>query len=427
MKDETLLFLLAHPRTDPVRLREYENQPAEWRWLVSTAAANRLDSLVFTALDRLGWLDRLPPLPRMELKERHRRTMIKTRAYLDLAGEIGREFERRGVNFVVLRGLDPGISLYGTPYLRPFQDLDLLVAGNDVSAARDALSRMGFVSPPGLLPESYFLHHHLHLQLGNKARGATVELHWALDHPYTLYLVDYPGILSRRREASFSGVRIPVPSPADRVLMLCLHLFKHCPFLPALAREDDFPGLLLRGNWALWLLDIHLAATDRDPEPDWEDVRKLADAWNLRREAAACLEAAGRIYGGHGLPLPFPRQRGGESGMNFAERFAARAQISSLRPGAGSGARCAFLFRLRPDTVFRPLRALDAIKYLFPPPGYVRQKYRASGARLFAAYARHQITALRSLLANAAACAYRPKQRRAAPPPGHPLPPSGGE
>lgn len=53
MNDGTLLFLLAPPRTDPARLRERENQPAEWSWLVSTAAADRLDSLVFHARDRL--------------------------------------------------------------------------------------------------------------------------------------------------------------------------------------------------------------------------------------------------------------------------------------------------------------------------------------------------------------------------------------
>ena len=370
----------------------------DWNYLFQTARANRLDGIIYDSLDRNGLFESLPEKARKNFEESYRQTVINTRIYLETAARIYRTFSDRRIELIILRGPALGLTLYSRPYLRPFADLDLLIRKEDLPAAGRILGDLGFVPLPGILPSRYFEKHHLHLSFKDFRRNTIVELHWALDHPYTLYTIDYESLFSDRDEASFEGLKIPALSPDDRLITLCLHLVKHCPFLPQLIEEDDLPTLLLEGGWLIWLLDIHLLLTESGGSFEWEAVQEKAEKWGMDKQAAVCISAAGRVFQ---TPLPSQYQRSDfKTRINSLEARLYRIQLSRLR-GAERGRRTGrFLFGLQIDTIFRPIRALDLVKYLFPPPEYLRRKYQATGISLIIAYPHHTISGSFRLIRN---------------------------
>jgi len=376
----------------------------DWNHLFQTARANRLDGIIYDSLDRNGLFESLPEEVRKKFEESYQQTVINTRVYLETAGEIASVFSRAEIDLIILRGPTLGLTLYSRPYLRPYGDLDLLIRKEDLQIAKKILGDLGLISLPGLLPDRYFEKHHLHLSFKDPRRNAIVELHWALDHPYTLYTVDYASLFSRGEKASFEGLKIPALSPDDRLITLCLHLVKHCPFLPQLIEEDDLPNLLLKGGWLIWLLDIHLLLAARGESLNWESIRGKAEKWGIDKQVEICLSAAGRIFQTH-LPSQYQRQTE-KHRISPLEARLYGIQLSRLRGKDRVGRAEQFLFGLRTDTIFRPIRALDLVKYLFPPPEYLRRKYQATGISLILAYPRHTISGAIRLTRNLADLIY---------------------
>ena len=399
--EDELIFALV--RLDPAgreavgrRLRGRDDW--DWSYIIAAASSNRLDAILYHALDREEYLDEIPSPNLKELEGRYRQTVINTEVYLEIAGRLAGDFAREKIDLVVLRGLALGITLYDKPYLRPFSDLDLLIRKEDIGPAREILRAAGFAALPGTLPPRYFLHYHLHLSFKHEQRGVIAELHWALDHPYTLYAVDYDSLLAGRREARFRGTKLPLLASEDNLLSLCLHLRKHCQFLPALREEEDFLSLLLAGRMGIWLEDIHRLLLRRGEDLDWEEIRAKAAAWNLTEDLETCLRAVTDVF--H-LPLPPgwrhpPRPRR----MNPAERKIYHSRLYLLRRKERPRRSARFLFGLRADAVFRPARALDALGYIFPPAAYIQKRYRARGFWLLYFYPRHTVRAMVQLLGN---------------------------
>jgi len=400
-KADKLFISLISPGTP---LGSVEINDIDWNQIFRTALANRLDGIIYDSLDRNSIFDSLPEKIRAQFEESYRRTVINTRIYLETADRIYRAFSNRGIDLIVLRGPALGLTLYSRPYLRPFADLDLLIEKEDITIAKKLLGDIGFGPLPGTLPALYFEKHHLHLSFKDPERNTIVELHWALDHPYTLYTMNYADLLAGEEEASFEGLTIPVLNPEDRLITLCLHLVKHCPFLHLLVKEDDLPTLLLKGGWMLWLLDIHLLLTEHGESFEWESVREKTAKWGMEKQVSVCIQAAGQVFQ---TTLSSKYQKSTfKTRIRLLEVQLYRIQLARLR-GEDSGRQTGrFLFGLRSDTIFRPIRALDLIGYLSPPSDYIRKKYRATGISLIIAYPRHTISGAIRLIRNLAGLIY---------------------
>jgi len=371
---DNIIISLINPGTE---IGSGEINGIDWNRLFRIARDNRLDGIIYDCLDRSGLFEILSEEVRKKFEESYRQTVINTRVYLETAGEIASAFSRAEIDLIILQGPTLGLTFYSRPYLRPYGDLDLLIRKEDLQIAKKILGDLGLISLPGLLPDRYFEKHHLHLSFKDHRRNAIVELHWALDHPYTLYTIDYASLFPRREKASFEDFTIPVLNPEDRLLTLCLHLVKHCPFLSFLLDEDDLPALILKGRWMLWLLDIHLLLTEREKSFRWEDILEKAERWGLDKQVAVCLSAAFQIFQ---TPLPAQYQNQDlKIRYSSPERQLYRLQLERLRGEERDRRRGQFLFGLRTDTTSRPIRSLDLVKYLFPPPEYLRRKYQTGG------------------------------------------------
>ncbi len=370
----------------------------DWGCLLRVCRANRCGGMIFDGLDVNGLLPRIPEEIRTGLEDDYLRDILAVRRNLEIAGRLAGRFASAAVPLAVLRGPALGLTVYPRPFLRPSSDLDLLVLKSDLVRAKKLLDEEGFGPAPGLLPDRYFERNHLHLTYLQPNNDLPVELHWALDHPYTLALVDYPALLEEKREVSFEGIPIPVLSPEDRVLTLSLHLVKHCPFLPELLEEKDFFHLLLRGRWLLWLLDLRRTILVSGAEINWATLAVKAQCWRLERETAAGLKAVAAVWG------DFP---GGESlrGLSFPSRGRLRRclyhrQLEYLEMGVRSRLLTRRLFGLRTDTIFRPVRFLDLSSWIFPGSGWLRERYRVRGAGIIPAAIFQAVRAVRQILGN---------------------------
>ena len=401
--EEALIMALCRPELNDISTRSLLSSDLDWSRVSEVAARNRLDAILFHSLDRLGVFPQLPHATQLAFENQYAQTVLNVGVYLNAAADLTEECVRRGLAVVVLRGLALGMTVYDKPYLRPFSDLDLLVRPGDFDAVRSVMLEMGYERRQGTLPEGYFRRHHLHVAMDNAATGVKAELHWALDHPYTLYTVDVGELIDSRQHASFMDEWIAVLTPEDCLLTLCLHLLKHAPFLADLMREDDFLPLLLRGRQMIWLLDIHQLLNRYGPTLNWDQVARKAGAWGLRDALAVCLEAVRRACGSDGT-VKGPCAIIAPEGRGIRKRIS-RVQVKILRDNEPPSGLPRLLFGLRGDAVFRPVRALDLCDYLLPPREFMMRRYGAhNGPFLLWWYPVHVARAFGRLAANA--CEY---------------------
>jgi hypothetical protein len=207
--------------------------------------------------------------------------------------------------WVMLRGPLLGATLYGDPALRPYADVDLLASPRTRTACREALRARGFRPVAEALPEAVLWRRHFHLSLLREQSGRPVlaELHWALDHRWSLPWPDVEGILSRAVSAEVDGVRVASPAAEDLWLILALHLCKHLRALPRWVAEGGLEGVGREGEM-LRALDLALLW----PRVDAEAAAARADAWGAETEYRACRHLMHRLwpacFPAAGLPPP---------------------------------------------------------------------------------------------------------------------------
>ncbi len=211
--------------------------------------------------------------------------------------------------WVMLRGPLLGATLYGDAALRPYADLDVLASPRTRGACREALRSAGFRPLAEALPEAVIWRRHFHLSLLREQSGRPVllELHWALDHRWSLPWPDTEGILARAVPAEVDGVKVASPAAEDLWLILALHLCKHLRALPRWVAEGGIEGVGREGEM-LRVLDLALLW----PRVDAGVVAERAEAWGAECEYRACRHLLQRLWPSRfpaaGMPpLPLPR------------------------------------------------------------------------------------------------------------------------
>jgi hypothetical protein len=146
-----------------------------------------------------------------------------------------REFSQRGLEVLPLKGPPLAQTLYGSPTLRPSDDLDLLVRPQDFVRSQSLLIDVGFE------PEDVADDYHQAFHRGN----TKVELHFAVA-PLSSPAMDLESAWGRAGSADFRGQRLRVFAKPDLLLYLVIHGVKH-----------EFSRLI-------WILDAARVLADLD-------------------------------------------------------------------------------------------------------------------------------------------------------------------
>ncbi len=284
---------------------------------------------------------------------------------------------RNNIPTTVLKGLWLCEKVYENPAMRPGADIDILVPRAQVDACMALLKEQGIGEYwPNLLNDEYFSRHHLHQQRSSPDLKVWFEIHWALDHPYTLLTVDYAGIFQRAHRAELLGAPVLEMSRPDLILSLAIHIVKHAVYLPSLLDDPRLPRIVLADGMLMSYLDVAEVIKQFNSSIDWPTCAQLARAWGATESLRSVLKVCSRF-----LEAPIPADM--LAGLPTAHVFpitqklmgrAAEQQLDTYEHRAPNRF-WQLLLASNGAFILRPIRLLETLSYFFPPADFLERRY----------------------------------------------------
>jgi len=195
---------------------------------------------------------------------------VSARFQIQAATEIAEAFKSRGIPVFFVKGLSLALWVY-KPGVRPFHDVDALIAPADLLRADAALKELGF----GI--EDSSRGHPIEISyVREKLPGfrVCIDLHWdftADDALQSAIRIPMSELFERARVVE----KIPVPSIEDALLLAATNL----------ARKSAEPLMLL--------VDFQRLAAQN---PDWKTLLERARQWHLKTSLWLGLEMSQRLF-----------------------------------------------------------------------------------------------------------------------------------
>lgn len=263
--------------SDRAQLIAATAQPVDWQVVLTAAEAHGVSGLLHRHIAAAG-----AGVPKNVLADLARLAFASTTKGLAAAHQLRGVIEllaTSGIPALPLKGPILAAAVYGDVSLRGIScDLDLLVAHKDYDRARSLLMSAGYTRR---IVEGGELHDDA-CDLLAPNHGATIDLHTSLVGNPGTRPMNVPAILSRCQQREILGASLPVMSPEDQLLYLCLHGAKHM-----------FARLL-------WIADL-AALIRSNPDLQWNSVIEHAHSLAARRRLALGLLLAQRLLG---APIP---------------------------------------------------------------------------------------------------------------------------
>ena len=345
--------------------------------MIDIGQSNRIQTLLHDVLLTRGLMAKLPPASGDALQQ----DVAKLNENAANLGDALREYLRyaaeRGLETVVLKGLSVSINVYGNPAIRPGGDIDLLVRRNQVQDSLAILNRMELGQHwPNLLDDGYYQRHHLHLQRCTEDLKIWFEIHWALDHPYTLLTIDYEALMDRTTPSELLGEPVNELSLPDLLLSLAVHLVKHAVYLPSVLNRPDLARIILADGMLIYYLDVAEVIKRHSGDIDWGFTVTLAQQsgavdifGSVFRVCHDFLDAPvpDWVLASLSVKKPGPVTRWA---MNSMVEYELATYLGEDRSSLWD-----FLVITNPAFILRPIRVLDTAAYLFPGADFLRRRY----------------------------------------------------
>jgi hypothetical protein len=373
-REARFLAHIARPRprdTDIETAREIAAAGLDTNRLMTLVDQNRLTPLLYRNLKTTGLHTALPAEAVRSLRQRLRQELLRGALLAEATRDLLERFHREGARVILLRGLAVGESVYADGSLRPYSDLDLLLLKKDLPTAKTLLHAAGYGPPATSMEDGYYERQHLHLLYVQEKTGVMAEVHWALDHRFTPWLIDYEDVFRGTRPGTVAGAPALVLSEEDMLLSLCIHLVKHCPCVELLLELPDADERILAAGWWIHVLDVAEAVARYREVLDWNHLADKARRWNIEPAVRAGLLVAEKL-----LQVSPPANLITSLACPPRGRISHRLQAWQLRclaPESDKPAHRTFGFRR--DIAFRPIRLVDAWDYLCPDSRYLARRY----------------------------------------------------
>ncbi len=304
--------------------------------------------------------------------------------------------QTRNIETIVLKGLWLCEKIYGDPAMRPGGDIDILVRKEKVDACLALLDEQGIGQYwHNLMHDDYFTRHHLHQQRCTRDLNIWFEIHWALDHPYTLLTVDYEGIFARAKPSTLLGAPIHKMALPDLLLSLAIHLVKHAVYLPSLVGREDLPRVILADGMLMYYLDI-AEVIKQHKDIDWAFTIQLAREWGAVDILGSVLRVCKQYFGAT-VPNEVITALTVQGPWRITKNIMGRVADQELATYEGTPVSRFWKLMLASNGAFilRPVRLLETASYFFPPADFL---YRRYGATNMVCRIGHLLIALRQTL-----------------------------
>ncbi len=417
--EETLLVCCARTKmreSDIRRVRELNDRNLDWYHIARIATQNRVGPLLYRNLKDIGQAASVPSQAMDSLKQSYHLTFARNNRFEQETREVLTNLRETGLKVIIMRGLVLAEIIFGDTALRPFTDIDLLIRKEDLPQIKLKLADLGYTLPSDALADGYYERNHLHLLLVKRPNGVAAEVHWAIDHKYTLYDIDYPHIFEDAQRGKIAGTEALLLSPEDRLLCLCAHLVKHCYYNKFILNQPDFLSLVLASGSLVQYCDIAETVRHHSGEMDWDAIREKAEGWGMEGVVHTGLFSTARLF-----DPPVPEgflENLSPARINYLERKVFPLVINGLRGQKGTSHIEHSLRKklgIPSGLVFRPIRMLDLFGYFFPDPQFISRRYAVSQPAVIPlCYGFHICKALWQVLMNVIDLIYYSFQKRLA-------------
>ena len=237
----------------------------DWNRVLCMADKHRLSSILYFNAKKSGLLAYLPENVRQNLYWKYMKIVGDNLKLRKKLLDILALFESRQIPAVPVKGPVLSQILYADSELRYYQDLDILVPKNSVTAARDALLECGFAMPESLAGKSLekFLDYGKECDFVDHGKKIAIDLHWQLGVPFRGRF-DYHFCKERLRTVRF-----------------------HCRNVRSLSLEDTLLHLCVHGTHEIWSRIEQVLSVARlikmYPNLDWEMLVNLSDQLHCKR------------------------------------------------------------------------------------------------------------------------------------------------
>jgi len=274
------------------------NSPAldgtlDWDRVVELARYHGVVQLLYQGLESMahgsGSEFAVPASVLTRLRGMVRGKRMRNLAFTTELQEIVESFETRGVRALPFKGPALSAAAYGDATVREYNDLDLLVHPDDITAAADILEARGYewrggtprLDDAALLggPVTKAIVHEYEM----RGPEFDVELRWRVGDAERPFATSFSEFWDRRDTVSVSGQPLPTLAQPDRLLVLAFHGTKH--------------------RWYLlkWLCDF--LAVLESTETDWAHVLARARETGVERNLLLGAALARAVFG-YALPAP---------------------------------------------------------------------------------------------------------------------------
>jgi Uncharacterised nucleotidyltransferase len=212
------------------RINSLIREGMDWEYLLQTAYKHGMGPLLYWHLNATC-PEAVPTTAFTHLQNYFR---ANSQWNLFLTGEqlrLLRAFRAHGISIVPFKGPALAASVYGNLAFRQFGDLDILVERRHASKAKEVLVSRGY--QPKRRPtrtqeaaelrsrrQQVFIRH----EGTNKVR---VELHWGIVEERYAFSLDPERLRERLDRIPLGGTMVPILSPEDTLLILCVHGYRH--------------------------------------------------------------------------------------------------------------------------------------------------------------------------------------------------------
>lgn len=260
---------------------------------------NRMHSIAYGNLMKRGLLNRVNREFRNSLKEGYDACYEKNIYYHQCVDYVEKILRSCNCKFAFLKGACL-YRLYPDGF-RTANDLDILVAPNDVSKISRALLNVGFVQ--GFIKNDVLMPANRREIIESKmTRGETVPFIKKVDYPHLKYFeidinfsLDYKNsepillkqMLEKVQNVSIRGVGIPTLSEQDFFIHLCTHLYKEAA---------SMPWVIMNRDMTLYkYCDIYLLLTDMTKR-QIDKMFERAVSMNLEKNCAFAILQTAQLF-----------------------------------------------------------------------------------------------------------------------------------
>jgi hypothetical protein len=268
-------------RWDESHSASFDNQMAVMNWpeFSQLAVRHSLAGVVYKRLRALAKQSRAPEAALDELRPFYLAQASASMPRTHWLGQILRELHARGIPVIVLKGAYLAEVVYADSAARPMSDIDLLVRQEDLEAAAQTLTDLGYQTS-----KEFWLDFELqvgqHLPPFMKTGAPPIEVHWRLLEPDLPFEIDQAGLWKRACPVKIAGQPALGLYPEDLLLHLCLHATIH-RFQNGLRATYDIAATIMRFRESL----------------DWNVLVWRARDWRAERALFLWLWLAADLFG----------------------------------------------------------------------------------------------------------------------------------